>query len=145
MAGLQKQEVLMVVSNLTMTGSEGPLFAKVTGVTGTAKPATQGNALPHLPESAQAASSVENTPTSGSVPELSAEELHNLVDQANAALLVRVSNLKFTVAEGTDINVVRVEDTETGELIRQIPSEQMVTISRVLGGSEQGMMLEERV
>lgn len=136
----------MVVSNLTMTGTEGPFVAKVTGAIGTAKPATQGNALPQLPASAPASSAAENTPSSGSVPELSTEELHNLVDQANQALLVRVSNLKFTVAEGTDINVVRVEDTETGELIRQIPSEQMVTISRVLGGSdEQGMMLKERV
>ncbi|VAX01582.1 hypothetical protein MNBD_GAMMA19-350, partial [hydrothermal vent metagenome] len=73
------------------------------------------------------------------------EELNKLVEQVNMTLQGRFSDLKFTVAEGTDINVVRIEDAETGELIRQIPSEAMVAIARALGEAQQGMMFEERV
>jgi len=73
------------------------------------------------------------------------EALNKLVDQVNMTLQGRFSDLKFTVAEGTDINVVRIEDAETGELIRQIPSEAMVAIARALDEAQQGMMFEERV
>ena len=134
----------MVVSNLTMSGSDAPFVAKVTG-TGTAKPTSGGNALPSLPESGQVRASSDSAQSSEPASQLSPTELRDLVGQANEALLVRFSNLKFTIAEGTDINVVRIEDSETGELIRQIPSEQMVALARVLGESRQGMMLEERV
>lgn len=66
------------------------------------------------------------------------------VDKANEAMSMRLSNLQFTVAEGTDIPVVRIEDAETGELIRQIPSEEMVALSKALEDLQQGMLLEEK-
>ena len=73
----------------------------------------------------------------------SAEELQSLVNQANQAVSSRVSELKFSIDEGTNINIVRIEDTETGELIRQVPSETMVAIARALEESNQGSVLEE--
>jgi len=38
--------------------------------------------------------------------------------------------LKFTVDDKTGTVVVRVVDTETDQLIRQIPSEEMLAIAR---------------
>ena len=136
----------MDVSNVTQVA---PSVAKVAGVTGTNKPVAGGNALPDL---GRVGVRLENllsaTPTSQqndavSTPQLNTEELHNLVDQANTVLQGRFSDLKFTVAEGTDIPVVRIEDSETGELIRQFPSEAMLAIAHALAESQQGMMLEE--
>jgi len=132
----------MDVSNLTMSGPVAPFVAKVSGDTGTAKPATQGNSLPGL---GQVRALSENPQGAGSASPLNKEELHNLVDQANEVLPVRFSHLKFSVAEGTNINIVRIEDSETGELIQQIPSEQMVALARALDELKQGMMLKEKV
>lgn len=151
----------MDISNVTPVT---PSVAKATGVTGTNKPVAGGNALPGAgqvgarlenPLSATPAASQKNqkndtvsTPQPNdtvSTPQPNTEELHNLVNQANTALQERFSDLKFTVAEGTDITVVRIEDTETGELIRQFPSEAMVAIARALGETQHGTMLEEKV
>lgn len=136
----------MDVSNVTQTA---PSVAKATGVTGTNKQVSGGNALPDLGqvgarlENLLSATSASQQNNAVSTPQPNTEELRNLVDQANTALQGRFSDLKFTVAEGTDIPVVRIEDSETGELIRQVPSEAMLAIARALGEVQQGMVLEE--
>ena len=139
----------MNVSNVTQLGSEAPSISKTTGMTSVSKSATGGNILPEIgavavrSENPQVTGSAsQNNPSS---PQPDSKELHNLVDQANETLQGRFSDLKFTVAEGTDISVVRIEDTKTGELIRQVPSEAMVAIARALDEAQRGMMVEEKV
>lgn len=137
----------MNVVNVTQPGTVTPSVTKI-GTTGEIKPAAQGNSLPeqgqvHVrSESGQDAGHVDQQNNSPSQP--NSKELHTLVDQANVTLQSRFSDLKFTVAEGTDVNVVRIEDSETGELIRQVPSEAMVAIARALDQAQRGMMLEEK-
>ncbi len=135
----------MNVSNLnTVLSTLGQRFAsvaKVDGDVGAHETASRGNILPALEHDN---SSVKDLKNEGSIPKPNAEELRDLVEKANDSSQVRSSNLNFSVAEGTDINVVRVEDSETGELIRQIPSEQMVALARALDEQKQGMVLEER-
>ena len=131
----------MDVSNLTMIGPAAPAVPQVSGVAETGKPAAQGNPLPVLGQVPASSHIPQNT---GSPSPTNTDELNNLVEQANEALPVRFSNLKFSVAEGTNINVVRIEDSETGELIQQIPSEQMVALARALDEIKQGMMLKEK-
>lgn len=138
----------MDVSNMTQVA---PSVAKATGVTGTNKPVAGGNALPDVGqggvrlESPPGANPTPQQNNAISVSQPNTKELHDLVDQANVALHGRFSDLKFTVAEGTDVPVVRIEDSETGELIRQIPSEAMVAIAHTLGEAQHGTMLEEKV
>lgn len=102
------------------------------------KPVTGGNALP------QAAQAI---PSQGSSPKNKSSDvgdLHSLVAQVNNTPIVRSSTLEFSVAEGTDIDVVRVKDSATGEVIRQIPSEAMLAIARALTEQSSGTMLEEK-
>jgi len=125
----------MDVSDLIKTGSVPSSVARQS-------PVTSGNSLPDTRQiRVRAETRQDVTPVSPP----NTEELNKLVEQVNMTLQGRFSDLKFTVAEGTDINVVRIEDAETGELIRQIPSEAMVAIARALGEAQQGMMFEERV
>lgn len=133
----------MDVSNVNTTPSAAASVVKTTGTAGPSKAAAQGNSLP---VAGRASVPTENPQTDNpqSAPQPNASELRELVGQANSALQARFSDLKFTVAEGTDINVVRIEDSETGELIRQIPSEAMLAIARALDEVKQGMMLEEK-
>ena len=137
----------MNVVNVTQPGTVTPSVTKV-GTTGESIPAAQGNSLPELgrasvrSESGQDVGQVAQQNNPPSQP--NAEELQNLVEQANVTLQSRFSDLKFTVAEGTDVSVVRIEDSETGELIRQVPSEAMVAIARALDQAQRGMVLEEK-
>jgi len=134
----------MDVSNSTKAGPVAPSVVKVATETSVASQSSTslGNSLPDV---RQVRASEEERPGAGPVSQPNTEELNNLVDQANVSLQGRFSDLKFTVAEGTDINVVRIEDAKTGELIRQVPSEAMVAIARALDEAQRGMMLEEKV
>lgn len=129
----------MDVSNLTTA-------ARASAVSGTNKPAATGNSLPVLGQGQVRSETVKAAPSpaQNSANQPSTAELHELVGQANSALQARFSDLKFSVDESTDINVVRIEDSDTGELIRQIPSEAMLAIARALDDAQQGMVLEEK-
>ncbi len=53
------------------------------------------------------------------------------------------NRLAFSVDEGTGRTVVTISDAETGETIRQIPSEKMLEIARALD-KMQGMLLQQK-
>ena len=53
-------------------------------------------------------------------------------------------NLQFTVDEDTGIDVVKVIDTETEEVIRQFPSEEVLAIARALD-KLQGLLIRDKV
>lgn len=111
-----------------------------------------GNSLP-VPVKAQDEKAVDNqhksrknseqNESSPLVP--SHEDLRELVAQANDTSLARSSRLSFSVAEDSEVQVVRIEDSETGELIRQIPSEEMLAISQALEEHMLGSILKEEV
>lgn len=133
----------MDVSTLTTRNS---MAASAATVPATNKPAFDGNSLPDVGQVRVSLEKpqVENPADGTKTSEPNAEELRVLVGQANEVLQARFSDLKFTVDEGTDINIVRIEDSETGELIRQFPSEAMVAIARALDNVKQGMVFEEK-
>jgi flagellar protein FlaG len=57
-------------------------------------------------------------------------EVLRAASRAQEVLAGSASSLKFTVDDKTGTVVVRVVDTETDQLIRQIPSEEMLAIAR---------------
>lgn len=56
-------------------------------------------------------------------------QVRQAVASLNKAVQTAGSNLKFTIDEGTQEPIVRVVDTETGQLIRQIPSKEALAIA----------------
>ena len=60
-------------------------------------------------------------------------QLEQAVREANASLQLRSVGLRFEVDRDTDKLIVKVVDRDSGELIRQIPSEEAVRIAKVLG------------
>lgn len=56
-------------------------------------------------------------------------------------------NLQFNVDDDSGQTIIRVVDTETDEVIRQIPSEEVVALARHLKSmseGEQGLFLQEK-
>jgi flagellar protein FlaG len=73
----------------------------------------------------------------------SLESVQQAMKQVAEAVQSKASNLQFSVDEGTGTTVIKVVDTQTKEVIRQIPSEEMLAIARSIEDS-QGMLLKEK-
>jgi flagellar protein FlaG len=55
------------------------------------------------------------------------------IDSLNQSLSMNTASLRFKIDKEADRVVIQVVDSETGELIRQIPSDEMLSISKRLG------------
>lgn len=61
---------------------------------------------------------------------LSPEEMQEVIEVANAALKNANNSLQFQIDESLEQPIVSVVDQDSGEVIRQLPSEEIVRISR---------------
>lgn len=76
----------------------------------------------------------QNVETGSQKPpvEPTAAELKNAVDSANEALKANRSNLQFTMDPDLNRPVVKIIDTETQDILRQIPSVEMLELSKAI-------------
>lgn len=70
------------------------------------------------------------------------EQLKEAADQLNEFVKNFASNLEFFVDKDTGKMVVKVLEKQTGKLIRQIPSEEMLQIAKVLD-TVQGLIIRK--
>jgi flagellar protein FlaG len=68
------------------------------------------------------------------------------VDEGNSMLQAVNRNLQFKVDEDTKELVVKVVDSKSGELVRQIPSEEMLALIKRMQqlDGQQGLMIQDR-
>ena len=63
---------------------------------------------------------------------VSEEELGKVVDEIQSRLDAMGTRLNFTVNKEPDVVVVKVTDRESGELVRQIPSDEVLALRKKL-------------
>jgi len=73
----------------------------------------------------------------------SATQLQNVVDSINKVMKQSNKNLEFIVDTDTKKPIVKLVDSETGDVIRQFPSEEMLAISRSIDQFQQGLLLKQ--
>lgn len=92
-------------------------------------------ATPVLPQTAPApVTELQATPA----------QLKNVVDNLNQALRQANKNLEFTVDAETEEPIVKLVDSETGDVIRQYPSEEALSIARSIDDFQQGLLLKQQ-
>jgi len=77
----------------------------------------------------------------------SANDVKAAVEQINKALLQSNRSLEFSIDERTQALVIKVKDNETGELIRQLPSDSALEIAQAIAQNQQlqaGALLEQK-
>ena len=89
--------------------------------------------------SVQVQAAVQQTPSAG--PSL--EQVQQATKQVQQVVQSKASNLTFSVDQGSGKTVVKVMDSETGKVIRQIPSEEMIAMAEALDKME-GMLLKQK-
>jgi len=85
--------------------------------------------------------SAEAVPAPASQP--SDEQIRQAVQQMQSAVESSAHNLQFTIDKESGKTVVRVVDDQTQEVIRQIPSEEVIALSHALERLE-GLLLQEK-
>ncbi len=79
---------------------------------------------------------------------ISLEDVKQLAEQGNKVLAEAQRNLQFKVDETTNQVVVSVIDQKSGEVLRQIPSDEVLALAKRLkeldGEQVQGVFLKER-
>lgn len=81
------------------------------------------------------------------VQALSADEVKKAAEKGNKFLQATNQSLQFTVDDSTKEIVVKIVDNDTGELVRQIPSEEMLSfIKRMqeLDSKQKGAVIQDR-
>ncbi|OGT02485.1 MAG: hypothetical protein A2143_10340 [Gallionellales bacterium RBG_16_57_15] len=73
----------------------------------------------------------------------SAEQVKSAVENINKVLKQSNMNLEFSVDDSTNKTVFKLKDSETGDVIRQYPTEEMLAISRAIGDIQQGLLLKQ--
>lgn len=104
------------------------------------------NVVTHSSVAAQPSAALE-LPQSAAKPvaeqQPATEQLKNVVDNVNRALKQTNKNLEFSIDESTEKHVFKLKDSETGDLIRQYPTEDMLAISRSIDQIQQGLLLKQ--
>lgn len=90
----------------------------------------------------QPASSSTSSQSSGQ--DSTKEQTKNAIDEINKTMASMSRNLEFAVDDDTHITVVKVVDTQTHDVIRQIPSEEVVAIAKALD-KIQGLLIKQQV
>jgi flagellar protein FlaG len=99
---------------------------------------TQGSiAIPAKAESDKTAPVVSD-------PKANRETLQKAVDHANKTIQTLSSNdLQFSIDKDTGIEVVKLTDKQTGEVIRQIPSKEMLEIAKSIDAMKGSLVSQQ--
>ena len=77
------------------------------------------------------------------VEEATPAQIATAVREINTSLQSRAISLRFEVDEDTDKLIVKVVDVANGEVIRQIPNEDVVRLAKVMGKAP-GLLVREQ-
>lgn len=98
---------------------------------------------------------VVDTSNAGSAPGVqqaapqqpSSAKLQNAVDGINLVMRQSSQNLEFSVDTSTNKPIVKMVDTQTGDLIRQFPTDETLAIARSIDQflQRQGLLLNDKV
>jgi len=108
------------------------------GLPGDAAPVAAPSPRKAAPAEHQAGT-VKNAPTP--------DQLQHMVESANKAMDKANSNLEFTVDNATNKTVIKVTESQSGKVIMQFPSEEMLSITRAIDHAQrpqQGILLKEK-
>ena len=126
----------------------GPIDSRVTVVTpqaGQAATQAKSAAGAAVAEHVAATTSapVENT-TQADQTRARAEAVKSAVEKANKVVQASARDIEFSVDNSTNDVVVKVVDQATKQVIRQIPSEEMLRIAQALDHL-QGLLVKQKV
>lgn len=99
---------------------------------------------PQDTSSIKAPTGIAPQPVLGEGAELSVEEVIEVVQKANNAMASNQSNLQFLIDNDNGKPIVQIVDRETQEILKQIPSVEMLKIAKAIE-KMQGVLMSREV
>lgn len=130
----------MLIQNVSSTAQASPPV-RLTSDGAPVVVATHSNV--EAPPSAPAESPVK-TAKADAPQQPSPAELKQAVDSLNRTLKQNNKNLEFSVDSDTKKVLVKLVDTETGDVIREFPSKEALAIARSIDQFQQGLLLKQK-
>lgn len=126
----------MLIQNVSSAAS-APGFTSDSGPVSVAVPRTQAAPveLPHVAVK-PAAEQQAAQPTQ--------EQLKAAVDNINRAMKQSNSNVEFSIDKDTKQTVIKVVESQTGQVIRQFPSEEILAVSRMIAEAQHGALVKQK-
>lgn len=106
--------------------------------------------LPARPVSNDVPAVVADAPKPATAQPPTAEQVKRAVESINKAMVQSNQSLEFSVDPNTKTPVIKVTDTETGKVISQYPSEQVLAIAQSIDEFlsthqlQQGLLLKQK-
>lgn len=122
-----------------------PVQSSSVAVVGTAGQPVRGQATEKPVQSVKKMDSEQQNPANWQGSGGSADQIKDVVKQANAAMSEIRSGLEFEVDEETGRFVIKVVDAETKEVVRQLPTKEMLEIAKALKSISSGLFLNEKL
>lgn len=82
----------------------------------------------------------KSTAEPASTTPLTSDQIEKTVDEIRRRIEPVAQNLLFTIDKDTGKTIVRLIDSSTKEVLRQIPSEELIAIARALGKGQSGLI-----
>lgn len=128
----------MLIQNLSST-TQAPSPARPAGDGGpvvvVASPIVQARAV---------AVDLPQTAVRPAAEQQSTAQLREALAYVNRALQQSNKNLEFTVDGDTKRPIVKLVDSESGEVLRQFPTEEALAISRAIDDFQQGLLIRQQ-
>ena len=105
-------------------------------------PPQQGSAASAV-AAAEVKKAPEPAPVVQDIKQPSQQQVEAAVKQVASAIQSKASDLRFSIDNDTGKTIVRITDQKTGEMIRQIPSEELVEIAKSLD-KVQGLLFMQK-
>lgn len=97
----------------------------------------------HTPAAAPPAAAAKAQPAAAPQPQPSSDQIQKAVENLKRIVAPIANNLQFSVDDSTGSTVIRVVDSSTQEVIRQIPSEEMLSLAQDLN-KLQGLLFNNK-
>lgn len=128
----------MEIQNIARPGGVGSSSGAAIAADTKAKPQAAAEVVKPAVAPVLASAAVQS---SSNVPK--PDEVRESVSKINKTIQNLARNLEFSVDEDTQMNIVKVVDTKTKDVIRQFPSEEVLAIAKALD-KLQGLLLKEK-
>jgi flagellar protein FlaG len=120
------------------------IIQNLSGSTVPAQAASDGPALPMAPSPGQQSQPPQQQARLPS-QEQTAAQVKAAVNNINQSMQFMNRGVMFSVDPSTKETVVKVVESGTGTVIKQIPSEQVLAIAQAIDTMQQGMLLQHKV
>lgn len=120
-----------------------PLVNNVTASSINSPTATSRQVPSDATENKRAAATQQTSPMTQE-ERASRQQLVEAADAVNDFIKITNNSLQFSVDSDTGVSFIKVIDTSTNEVIRQIPSEEMLAIAKALD-SLKGLLVHQKV